>query len=67
VAHGFTPELVHRAVDEVTVVGDGQPGWQAPVGVNGPVGPPRHGLVAHRQMDGPVAASNGLMAHRGLV
>ena len=61
-AHGFTPDLVHRAMDEATTVSDGQPGWQAPVGVNGPVGP-----VAHRQMDGPVAASNGLMAHRGLV
>jgi len=50
-------------MDDMTVVSDGQPGWQAPVGVNGPFGPPRHG----RQMDGPVAASNGLMAHRGLV
>ena len=33
--------------------------------VNGPVG--FHGPVAHRQMDGGVAPSNDLMAHRGLV
>jgi len=66
---------VHMAVDETPAVSIRKPEWPLSSvavqhDVNGPVSPSRtefHGPVAHRHMDGAVAPSNGLVAHRGLV
>ena len=68
-ADGVGP--VHRTVDgPLTIPGGKQPPAAMRHDVNGPVGSSRpgfHGPVGHRQMDGAVSPSNGLMAHRGLV